>query len=346
MLSEFDIIPPLMIYDCFSFFNELDVLEIRLNTLCSVVDKFVLVEAPWTHTGRPKPLIFENNKARFAPFLEKIVHIVVTDDDLPQFPAGATEREIAWIRENVQRNAIVKGLDGAQPDDVLIISDLDEIPNPEKVLEAAKAPRGITNLNLRNYAFFLNNRNISNPDWAAGPQLLTAAAFRDAATYAKSTFSEYAPECANPLPSATLIRFLPKKRVIKDAGWHFSYMGGVKAIIEKSRSFAHNEFTLAEDDEERIRAALAAGRSPLPGGDRFAAEPLSRGFPSFITGNVPHLKPLTLETTEAAYRKTKVLRIWAPLKKKAYDSFVAAAIFIVPKFLHPTFKAVRKRLGI
>ena len=54
-----------MVYDCFSFFNELDLLEIRLNVLKDVVDKFVLVEATRTHTGRPKPLYYEENKARF-----------------------------------------------------------------------------------------------------------------------------------------------------------------------------------------------------------------------------------------------------------------------------------------
>ena len=55
-----------MTYDCFSFFNELDLLEIRLNVLKDAVDKFVLVEAGETHSGKPKPLYFKENEARFA----------------------------------------------------------------------------------------------------------------------------------------------------------------------------------------------------------------------------------------------------------------------------------------
>ena len=69
-----------MIFDCFSFFNELDILEIRLNVLAPVVDKFVLVEAVRRHSGEPKELYFEKNKQRFAPFLDKIIHVVVDDE--------------------------------------------------------------------------------------------------------------------------------------------------------------------------------------------------------------------------------------------------------------------------
>ena len=117
-----------MIYDCFSFFNELDILEIRLNTLNEVVDKFVLVEAPWTFTGNPKPLYFEENKERFKLFLDKIIHIVA---DQPPVSPTVTERENAWIRESHQRNSINAGLNNAKNNDLIIISDLDEIPNPQ-----------------------------------------------------------------------------------------------------------------------------------------------------------------------------------------------------------------------
>ena len=66
-----------MVYDCFTFFNELDLLEIRLNTLKDVVDKFVIAEATRTHTGRPKELVFEKNRERFASFSDKIEYIIV-----------------------------------------------------------------------------------------------------------------------------------------------------------------------------------------------------------------------------------------------------------------------------
>lgn len=67
------------IYDCFTFFNELDLLELRLNELASVVDYFVIAEATHTFTGKPKPLHFKENAARFEAFLPRIIHIIVED---------------------------------------------------------------------------------------------------------------------------------------------------------------------------------------------------------------------------------------------------------------------------
>ena len=69
------------VFDCFMFFNELDLLEIRLIELSELVDRFVLVEATRTHTGFQKPLYFADNKSRFASFLDRIIHVIV--DDLP-----------------------------------------------------------------------------------------------------------------------------------------------------------------------------------------------------------------------------------------------------------------------
>ena len=79
-----------MIYDCFTFFNELDLLEIRLKILNDYVDKFVLVEAAKTHSGLPKPLYFNENKQRFLPYQDKIVHISL--DNMP-------ESQNSWVLE-------------------------------------------------------------------------------------------------------------------------------------------------------------------------------------------------------------------------------------------------------
>ena len=90
-----------MIYDCFTFFNELELLELRLNELAGVVDKFVLVEATQTHTNKPKPLHYHENRARFSAFHDKIIHVIV--DDMPQ-------SSDPWIPENFQRKCIARGL--------------------------------------------------------------------------------------------------------------------------------------------------------------------------------------------------------------------------------------------
>ena len=82
------------IYDCFTFYNELDLLEMRLEILSDSVDFFVLVEANKTHSGREKELFFQDNKERFAKFSEKIIHVVV--EDMPVISPGYTEPVGIW----------------------------------------------------------------------------------------------------------------------------------------------------------------------------------------------------------------------------------------------------------
>jgi beta-1,4-mannosyl-glycoprotein beta-1,4-N-acetylglucosaminyltransferase len=106
------------IYDVLPFFNELDVLEIRLKELWNVVDYFVIAESNLSHSGKPKDYIFENNMERFAPYMSKIRHVKV--DDMP-------ETTDSWVRERFQRTAGQRGLYDLQPDDIVITSDCDEI---------------------------------------------------------------------------------------------------------------------------------------------------------------------------------------------------------------------------
>jgi len=105
-------------------FNELDLLDIWLRELEQVVDRFVLVEAPVTFSGRPKPLYFADQIGRFARWRDRITHVVV--DDMPTGPDP-------WRRAQHQRNAILRGLNGAAPDDGVIVSDCDEIPSADAV---------------------------------------------------------------------------------------------------------------------------------------------------------------------------------------------------------------------
>ena len=125
-----------MIYDCFTFFNELDLLEIRLNVLNDVVDKFVLVEATTTFSGTPKPLYFNENKKRFDKFASKIIHVIINDTPIqPKTIIGEY-----WSWEFFQRNAIVRGLVNCKETDTILISDLDEIPNPNQIKDFENSP--------------------------------------------------------------------------------------------------------------------------------------------------------------------------------------------------------------
>jgi len=105
-----------MIYDCFMFFNELDLLEVRLNELNDVVDKFIISECTRTFSNQPKELIFQKNIDRFKDFLHKIEYMVIDEKDLPYFDA-------AWTYENYQRDIMARALANCSPEDIIIISD-------------------------------------------------------------------------------------------------------------------------------------------------------------------------------------------------------------------------------
>jgi len=285
-----------MTYDCFSFFNELDLLEIRLNTLDKVVDKFILAESPFTHTGNPKPLYYAENKERFEKFNNRIVHVIV--DDFPAMPDNMPIREKAWTRENWQRNAIVRGLpEDIKDDDVLLISDLDEIPDPAIVHKTCEEVNGVIRLDLRSYSFYLNWRNLSHPIWHSGTKILTFKTFRTESTYNKSEYSDYCLESVNHGPTATRIRFIAPQKVLSPAGWHFTYIGGIDAIIMKLRSIAHTEFnTAVMTNRKLILQKLESGVDLFGNGEQGMPEPINNRFPNFIQNNVDRFSHLILPT--------------------------------------------------
>jgi len=196
-----------MLYDCFIFFNELELLDIRLNTLNDIIDKFVIVEATRTFTGKPKELFFKKNKNKFAKFLDKIVYIIVND-----FP----DSENPWNFEKHQRNAIGRGLSNCQPDDIILISDIDEIPRPEVVLNVKDLP-GVKALRQNLYYYYLNVK--SQGDWLHGTRIVFYKDFTNAQD----------------------IR-MNNGKLFANGGWHFSYLGGAEQIKLKIRSFSHQEF--------------------------------------------------------------------------------------------------------
>jgi beta-1,4-mannosyl-glycoprotein beta-1,4-N-acetylglucosaminyltransferase len=119
------------LYDCFTFFNELELLKIRFEEIYDVVDHFVVVEATQTFSGNPKSLYFAENVDQFEKYKDKIIHVVVNDFPLPTSDV-ANDR---WVREEFQRNAILRGLVGCNNEDIILISDLDEIPNQRSIYE-------------------------------------------------------------------------------------------------------------------------------------------------------------------------------------------------------------------
>lgn len=294
-----------MIYDCFSFYNELDLLEIRLNVLKDVVDKFVLAEATLTHTGKPKPLYFNENKERFSDFADKIIHIVV--DDFPSPPNDYTFRQVSWMRENWQRNALVRGLTGALPDDFILVSDLDEIPKPESVLKASRR-KGVVQFHQWFFNFYLNYLNYVRPFWP-GTKALRYSDLMDPKTYHGMKEVEYVDKNVNPVPSLTKIRYRRGDSSIAKAGWHFSYLGGAEAVLEKSKSIAHIEYVTADTNtSSAVEKIINAGLDVTGCGYRFFPIQFDSRYPKYLLENKAKYCHLIL--SDELYGKASALEKW------------------------------------
>ena len=306
-----------MIYDCFSFFNELDLLEIRLNVLKDVVDKFVLVEATRTHTGRPKPLYYEENKARFKDFQDRIVHIVV-DDLMDETAVAADTFNNPWINENRQRNALAQALESASDDDIVLVSDLDEIPRPEKFAEACQmAAKGeIVRFKLRIYMYFANFRSYRDPWWLIGTQMMSVGTFRHNRRFDTFVCDRFTQESVNLGHTMTKFRFVKPTRVLSDAGWHFGYFGGIEAIKAKLRASSHFE---VQNVIKTVEARLSAGENIFGGKrDCFAVAIDEEPLPQYLVTQRNRFSALFFEVTDDYRRRTSLSRKVAWIRGALY----------------------------
>ena len=148
--------------DCFMYFDEDLVLDIRLNTLNDYVDKFVIAEATKDHSGKTKKLNFKIEN--YPKFRKKIKYIIV--EDIPQ--KGKSIRK-GWhenhSRDQFQRNALERGYKNFSDEDIIMISDIDEIPNPNKIKEFNLDSKFACFLQ-KNFQSKINLLNISQSDWA------------------------------------------------------------------------------------------------------------------------------------------------------------------------------------
>jgi beta-1,4-mannosyl-glycoprotein beta-1,4-N-acetylglucosaminyltransferase len=219
------------VIDCFPFFNELDLLEIRLNELRDVVDVFVLTESPVTFTGKPKPLYFEENRERFKDF--NIVSALHDDKHKYQM----MERE----RRQKQVNIDYAYLNIFEPGDVIMYGDCDEIPEADVVKEILEQGWKSAGLVPTLYYYYLNCRQVNAPfnKWA-GIRLVR--------------------------PSERIVYDVTRKNqndlLLQDVGWHFSYMGDV-AYKLTSWGHADQYDRPPYNDPEHIKRCVENGQDLL-----------------------------------------------------------------------------------
>lgn len=235
------------VYDCIPFFNELDILELRLNILDKFVDKFIIEEATMTFSGQEKDLCFNANRDRFKKFLDKIVYVTVEDS-----PTTGTTHQ----RDYFQKNRLIEGLKevGATSDDMIIFGDCDEIPNPielEKIIKSFDKTK-VYHLAQRNFYGFLNMEEKS------GKLLSITREFPQIAEKDRKWLGTKVTSIDN-IPKEGIVRLRDLCAVtdenavrVANGGWHFGYMGGdhetnpVKRIGVKVEAAAHQEYNERE----------------------------------------------------------------------------------------------------
>lgn len=204
--------------DCFKVFNELELVHLRFMEYYEIVDHFIIVEATKSHTGKPKPLYFNDNRSKFTEYLDKVVHVIV--EDLPDYSVNDI-----WKAENFQRNCISRGLDKvAKSGDRVFISDCDELwdTNTEKGIPVITQP-----LTFRQdlYYYYVNCKQ--NQVWDGSI----------VASYGSFESPQQLRNLARNNGNGGLNPIYP-------GGWHYSFMGGADRIKTKVENIAESHLII------------------------------------------------------------------------------------------------------
>ena len=245
------------------FYDEDLVADLRLNILNEYVDEFIIVESKFTHSGEKRELLFDVNK--YLNFKNKINYIVLEDEphNLEIVANSDTKDKTnskyimnALKRENFQRNGITKGLTKANPEDLILISDVDEIPNLSK-LNVNKINNEIILFKQNFYYYKLNlilenmpwlgtkackYKNLKSPQWLRNIKDKKYSFWRLDVLFSDKKYSN--------------IKF------IENGGWHFSNMKTAAEIEKKMRTYLHHrEYDINPLGKEKIEEIMKSKKS-------------------------------------------------------------------------------------
>lgn len=287
-----------MIYDCVPFFNELDILKLRMQIMAPYVDFFVIEEASVTFSGEPKRMIFAENRQLFAEFEEKIRYVAVDNSPLE----GVTTHE----RDKFQKNQLICGLSGCKPEDIIIFSDVDEIPNPEtlkKLLPEVEDGK-IYMLAQRLFYCYLDMEEVS------GKLLSVTGEFEgvEKPMWLGTKICRY-----HMLDKYTTeeLRNKEQKEVgvrVPDGGWHFSYMGGGRnqsvedRVKYKIKSAAHQEYN-NRSTLSKVRKNIKNHQDIFGRDAQMVQVKIDETFPKYLRENIDKYQYLL-------YRKPKWYEFW------------------------------------
>tara|TARA_A100001011_G_scaffold242734_1_gene250739 strand:+ start:1269 stop:2075 length:807 start_codon:yes stop_codon:yes gene_type:complete len=262
------------IYDCFQYFNEEHIADLRFNILNKYVDYFVIVESTVNHQGKEKKLQFDINK--YPKFKKKIKYIIV--DDTPENIKKPHEGGESLVEQH-QRNSLMKVLNKADDEDIIILSDVDEIPDLNK----------LNLFNKKNYAVFsqkmfmykINFLNLNENNWH-GSKICLKKNLKSPQWLRNLKLKKY--------PIWRIDK--PKNiQIIENGGWHFAYLQSAENISQKIKSFAHGEFNKEHlSDEEKIKERILKGEDVFERGYKIKKVRIDETFPDYIQQNQNILK--------------------------------------------------------
>lgn len=228
-----------MICDCFPFFKELDILEIRLEELYPVVDRFVIIESDKSFKGNSKEFVFYNNRERFLKYKDKIKYL--------QF--HMPNKNLTLMDEWNQKNSLMTGLEDCQDNDIIMFSDVDEFPRRENLIKAIElfktGNHSKITFDVRRYNYYLNGlcKEGDENTVCYGTVMFSYKYMKEHPHLVKLRNSRCDDSCYH----------------MKDSGWHLTYIGSLKDIHEKITNWTHWAEFVGKNSEEYIQGRIEQG---------------------------------------------------------------------------------------
>lgn len=242
---------PPRVFDCFCYFNEFELLQLRLQTLWDKVHSFIIVESDFTQSGLFKGRNLTSELLH--PYREKVRYIHVTE-----CPGGKCD---FWLNENYQRDQIVLGLTDIMDEDWIMVSDLDEIPDPNAIqtFDPQKFIRGDFDQQL--FGYKLNNKLVTpkNERIWHGSKVTTGKSFREFFDGSATSVRRWKSKG----PLRALKRYFFKRYMvqhIRQGGWHFSWVIPENLLKIKFAAMAHQEYSSSgERSSSEMRQLIENG---------------------------------------------------------------------------------------
>ena len=265
-----------MIYDCFSYWDEDLLLDLRLNILDKHVDYFVIVEGNKTWQNNSKNLKFDINN--FSKFKDKIIYVPVTD-----MPGGVNP----YLRENFQRNSIMRGLEKCKDDDFIIVSDLDEIPNPNQFKKFDKKMRYAV-FKQNHFYYKFNLQSETEPFWF-GSRICVKRYLKSPQWLRDLKFKKR--------PFWRLDKFR-LNNIIDKGGWHFCNLKKPEQLLYKYKNLCetNDPINFNEKIDEKylsldsINKMISEKKDIIGRNNNYKKISIDNSFPNYLIDNLSNYK--------------------------------------------------------